>query len=192
MNPLRRSIKLAVAFFSIVTLPVLSTAHPHYQQASVNHVWANRRYLPPTKRARPTRQELHFGARLRAPVVRYADKIELLSVKSEKGGIEEVLDTKAYTGKEAQRILAVWNRQKLNRVSGSACHQPPYAIKMYRRGKLLLMASICWACRDVYFHHPDMKYLVEFDGESRAGQALEQMFHQAFLGEKAKTAAAEK
>ena len=84
------------------------------------------------------KRKLKAHASFRVPMLRNINKIELLSVESRMGNIEKVEATKLVERKEAQNILGVWRKQKLWGYSNAACHQPPYALKSYSKGKMVL------------------------------------------------------
>jgi hypothetical protein len=123
------------------------------------------------------------GNSSRAPVLRTIDKVELLSIESRMGDIENIVATKMIEGQEAQKIADVWRGQGWNGYSAAACHQPPYAIKFYSKGKLILFATVCWDCHNMSFITPDIKKWVEFDVDSKESLKLKEIFQKAFPSE---------
>jgi len=117
------------------------------------------------------------------PVLRNIDKVELMSVYSRMGDIERVDATRLVQGRDAQAILRVWRKQRFLGYSPAMCHQPPYAIKFYSKDKVVLFATVCWACRNVTFIVPKMKHWVEFQFDSKAAKMLREIFQKAFPSE---------
>ena len=99
------------------------------------------------------------------------------------GNIEKVNSTKSLDGEAAREILRTWRKQRFIGKSFSACHQPPYAIRFYSKGKTVLFATICWACSNVTFIVPDVKYWVEFPADSEEARLLREVFIKAFPSE---------
>lgn len=120
----------------------------------------------------------------RAPIIRNIDKVELMSIESRMGDIEKVDATKSIEGADAQNILGVWRKQQLIGYSAAACHQPPYALKFYSKGKMVLFATVCWECHNIAFIIPDVKHWVEFQSDSQTAKALKKIFERAFPSEK--------
>ena len=133
--------------------------------------------------ARSYNQKRKGSFAFRAPILRNIDKVELISIESRMGNIEKVNATKLVEGQEAQEILNLWRKQHFQGYSSAACHQPPYAIRFYSRGKVVLFASVCWMCHNVTFIVPDKKNWIEFDAESKEGIMLRELFKKAFPSE---------
>jgi hypothetical protein len=113
------------------------------------------------------------------------DKVELLSITTEKGSIiKEVTGSKSLEGKDASKVVYIWRKQKIYPNTASACHNPPYAIKFYSGKSLVLFASICWLCNDMRFIVPESDHWLGFDGESLSGKELRRVFEEAFPSEK--------
>jgi hypothetical protein len=127
---------------------------------------------------------LAAGDSFKAPVLKKVDKVELLSIYSRMGNVERVDATKTLEGQEAEKIAAVWRRQKIQDYSPSSCHQPPYALKFYEKDKVVLFVTVCWACRNVTFVVPQTKHWIRFDAESKEAQELREVFEKTFPGEK--------
>jgi hypothetical protein len=100
------------------------------------------------------------------------------------GNIEAVNATKTITGQEAQDIVAVWRKQRFTRYTEAACHQPPYALEFYSKGRVVLFATICWMCNNVNFITPDIGQWVYFDSDSKEAEMLKAVFKKAFPAEK--------
>ena len=134
--------------------------------------------------AQTNRRRSQAKASFRAPILRNIDKVELMSIESRMGNVEKVDATKLVEGREAQNILAVWRKQKFSGYSAAACHQPPYALRFYSKGKVVLFATVCWACHNVTFIVPDTKHWVDFKSDSQAAKLLREVFEKAFPSEK--------
>lgn len=116
------------------------------------------------------------------------DKVELLKLKlinQEANGVideqwnGEIEATKVMTGVEAQKVASLWRAQTYNQ-SLSACHEPAYAVKFYAKGKLIVYASVCWACNNISFITPKSTRTQNFLGEDKWGDQLYNTFRLAF------------
>jgi hypothetical protein len=112
------------------------------------------------------------------------DKIELLKLEKKgdlwTGNIEA---TKFIEANEAQKFAKLWRQQNYHSMSAS-CHLPAYAVKFYSKGKLLAYATLCWDCNNINFEEPNLGNTQGFDGDSRKGQKLLQVFKTAFSEKK--------
>ena len=106
------------------------------------------------------------------------DRIELQKVISAELGIKSVEATKTIQGQEAQKVARIWRAQKFGG-TGAACHSPAYAIKFFRRGKLIAYASLCWECSNISLLEPDLPS-VGFNARGRRGRELLEVFTKAF------------
>jgi hypothetical protein len=95
--------------------------------------------------------------------------------------IKSVEGTKIVEGHEAQTIARLWRSQKFGAM-GANCHFPVYAIKFFRKGKLVAYASLCWECRNIMFIEPDLDSSVGFNARGRRGRELFEVFTKAFPG----------
>jgi hypothetical protein len=109
------------------------------------------------------------------------DKVELMRVGSisEGGDIRSIAETKSIEGRQARLIASVWRSQMWNLRFTAECHEPPYAIKFYSGDRLVLYASICWACHDIVILQPTITGQ-GFNAESRSAKALLKFFTLAF------------
>lgn len=137
-------------------------------------------FIAPPARAQTSRQTPDATASSRAHAVRHVDEVELLSVESRAGAIERVTATRLVRGREARNIVSVWRRQKFWGRSPAMCHEPPYALKFYSKGRVVLFATICWACHNVIFDVPEIEGAVAFEADSRSGKMLREIFDKAF------------
>jgi hypothetical protein len=99
------------------------------------------------------------------------------------GNIEKVDATKIVEGRETRPVVSIWRKQRFYGRSVAACHQPPYAIKFYSRGEVVLFATVCWMCHNITFIVPDVKYWIGFGSESKEAKALREIFRKAFPSE---------
>jgi hypothetical protein len=110
----------------------------------------------------------------------HINKVELLKLKLiEDQWNGDILATKVLQGAEAQRVASLWRRQTYTS-SQSACHNPAYAIKFYSQGKLLVYASICWSCNNIFMMTPKLTRTQNFLGGDRRGEQLFDIFDLAF------------
>jgi hypothetical protein len=110
----------------------------------------------------------------------HIDKVELLKLKlidDQWNG--DILATKVLKGSEAQRIASLWRKQTYTS-SQSACHNPAYAIKFYSQEKLLVYASVCWSCNNIFMMTPKLSRTQNFLGGNRRGEQLSEIFDLAF------------
>ena len=123
----------------------------------------NRKTLPYTKRLPPV------------------DRVELVEIgsTSEGGDIRSISGAKIVEGKQAQVIASMWRSQAFDLNYSAACHEPPYAIKFYSRGKVVLYASICWGCSNIVILEPVVSGQ-GFNSRGRAGKTLFRIFTEAF------------
>jgi hypothetical protein len=108
------------------------------------------------------------------------DRVELLKLELKddrwNGKIES---SKVLKGTKAQRVASLWRKQTYNQ-SDSACHEPAYAIKFYSRRRLLVYATVCWACNNMFFMTPELKRTQNFEGGNKLGEQLYEIFRLAF------------
>lgn len=52
------------------------------------------------------------------------------------------------------------------------CHFPPYGLRFYQKDAIILEASICWECNNIWIELPDSKSHYEFNGNSAPAQKL--------------------
>jgi hypothetical protein len=123
----------------------------------------NRKTLPYTKRLRPV------------------DRVQLVKIgsTSEGGDIRSISSAKIVEGQQAQAIASMWRSQAFDLNYSAACHEPPYAIKFYSRGKVVLYASICWGCSNIVILEPVVSGQ-GFNSRGKAGKALLHIFTEAF------------
>jgi len=117
-----------------------------------------------------------------APVLGAIDRVEVLSIDDSGQDIGPVNGARTLKGAQAQRVATIWRKQRFIGPSASACHQPPFAVKFYSGGKVVLHATVCWGCSNISFIVPRREYRVKFLADSANGQLLYETFRKAFAG----------
>ncbi|MDX6696469.1 MAG: hypothetical protein QOF02_4072 [Blastocatellia bacterium] len=109
------------------------------------------------------------------------DKVEIAQFDSDPEVRDrEVVGRKVIEGAAARRLAALWRAQAYA-PDRAMCHDPSYAVRFYAKGKELFYASVCWGCNNILFFAPDFIGGLHFEGESRSGERLREMFQGAFL-----------
>jgi hypothetical protein len=124
--------------------------------------------------ARVNREAIRYTVRLPA-----VDKIELEKFNPTEMRIESIVATKVLEGKEAQAVAALWRKQDYRSIVAT-CHYPAFGIKFYSNGKLISYASVCWECENIMFLTPKLSARQGFDGTSKKGKELLEVFTRAF------------
>jgi hypothetical protein len=108
------------------------------------------------------------------------DKVEISQFDSDPEVRDhEVVGRKVVEGRAARKLASLWRTQSYA-PDRSMCHEPAYAVKFYAKGKELFYASVCWGCNNILFFAPDFIGGLHFEGESKNGERLYEMFQQAF------------
>jgi hypothetical protein len=110
------------------------------------------------------------------------DRIELLKLKSDDPRETEIESTKTVVGAQAQAIASLWRSQSYE-FDLVPCHEPPYEIKFYAKGRMIAFASVCWKCHNIVFIAPKLaptKNSISFDAQGKEGQELLRVFSKAF------------
>jgi hypothetical protein len=115
-----------------------------------------------------------------APVLGVIDRVEVLSIDDSGQDIGPINGTRTLKGSRAQQLATIWRKQRLAGPSAAACHYPPFAVKFYSGKRVLLYASVCWACSNIDFIVPRREYRVKFLADSANGQLLYETFRKAF------------
>ena len=108
------------------------------------------------------------------------DKVVLERFKTVEMRVDSIEATKVIEGREVQAIAALWRTQNY-RWRTPICHYPAFGIKFYSKGKLILYASLCWECDNIVFLEPRLGVKQGFNGDSRKGKQLLDVFLKAFL-----------
>lgn len=108
------------------------------------------------------------------------DKIEISQFDSNPEVRDhEVVGRQVVEGARARKLAALWRTQAYA-PDRSICHDPAYAVRFYAKGKELFYASLCWGCNNILFFAPDFIGGLHFEGESKNGERLYEMFQEAF------------
>jgi hypothetical protein len=109
------------------------------------------------------------------------DKVEISQFDSDPEVRDhEVVARKVVEGAAALKLATVWRAQTYA-PDRAACHEPSYAVRFYAKGKELFYASVCWGCNNILFFAPDFIGGLHFEGDSRNGERLREMFQQEFF-----------
>ncbi|HEX8916390.1 MAG TPA: hypothetical protein VF796_28825 [Humisphaera sp.] len=73
-------------------------------------------------------------------------------------------------GPEAARIASLW--RALPPGEQMRCHVPPFGLRFLHGGRVLVEASVCWQCNNVWGHAGDDRFGYEFDGSHPTARAL--------------------
>lgn len=73
-------------------------------------------------------------------------------------------------GGEASEIAGMW--RKLPPGEARRCHIPPYGLRFYRRGRMIVEASVCWRCNSVVTSARGDESAYTFDSSAEVSQHL--------------------
>lgn len=73
-------------------------------------------------------------------------------------------------GEAAQNIARLW--RSLPPSEAMRCHVPRYGFRFYHNGTLVLQASVCWRCHNIFIDWQDRESFYAFDAESAQAQEL--------------------
>jgi|GEM_PF-3164428 len=94
------------------------------------------------------------------------DRVELQKVSGGESGFNKILERRIIEGERARQIASLWRGQKWDYETRASCYNPPFAIRFFSNGKLVLYAGVCWDCRQIGIlkpigggqgFHPDTK-----------------------------------
>ncbi|MBS1793574.1 MAG: hypothetical protein JSS81_06960 [Acidobacteria bacterium] len=98
----------------------------------------------------------------------------------------EILAEVTLRAAPARKVAAVWRKLEY-RPGLSACHEPHYSVEFYARGRLIVRASVCWACDNIFFSVPRLFKQVDYEhntqnflADGKYGQRLAEIFKAAF------------
>jgi hypothetical protein len=74
------------------------------------------------------------------------------------------------TDELAQQIASLWRKLPLG--EPARCHIPPYGLRFYNGGDLLLQASICWQCNNIFGDEKGNSFGYLFDAEHSYSREL--------------------
>lgn len=78
------------------------------------------------------------------------------------------------TGGKATEVAARW--RALNSAGQARCHIPSYGVRFFVSEKLMLEASVCFQCNNIYGSLNGQPFHYEFNGGDHAGTRLLQSF----------------
>jgi hypothetical protein len=70
----------------------------------------------------------------------------------------------------AQVIARLW--RELVRGEEARCHTPPFGLRFYARGSMILQASICWECSNIYGFAGASELHTSFAADTPSARAL--------------------
>jgi len=73
-------------------------------------------------------------------------------------------------GQAAQHIATLWN--ELRPGEQDRCHIPPFGLRFFSGGRLLLEASLCWECNNIFGKVGTRDFSFEFDASAPSSKAL--------------------
>jgi hypothetical protein len=73
-------------------------------------------------------------------------------------------------GRDAEEIARLWN--ELPPGEQARCHVPPFGLRLFSRGVLLLEASLCWDCNNIFGVAGESAFGFEFDASAPSSTAL--------------------
>ncbi|WP_309716339.1 hypothetical protein [Armatimonas sp.] len=81
------------------------------------------------------------------------------------------LEARSFEGTLAQHLATLW--QALSGKEWMRCHIPVYGMAFYDEAGLILKASLCWECNNIYLHFPDGSTgFCAFNSQSPSAQEL--------------------
>ena len=79
-------------------------------------------------------------------------------------------------GAEASEIAELW--RKLPHAEQMRCHVPPYGLRFYRGGQMILEASVCWRCNNIWTRAENHESVYTFDSSAEVSQRLLARLHE--------------
>ena len=70
----------------------------------------------------------------------------------------------------AQQISELW--RKLPTDGQMRCHIPPFGLRFFQHGNLILQGSICWECNNIYGDEKGVSFSYEFNANHQISQKL--------------------
>jgi hypothetical protein len=89
----------------------------------------------------------------------------------------QILDNRTVSGEEALAIAELWRKLPPDD-DQDRCHYPPFGLRFYQGDELLLSASICWECRNIWLKAGEARYGYFLDGEHEISQSLLKLLKQ--------------
>ena len=73
-------------------------------------------------------------------------------------------------GSVAQDIADLW--RQLPFAGQMRCHIPPFALRFFQNNQMVLHASICWMCNNIWVIQDNKHYTIEFDARADVSRQL--------------------
>jgi hypothetical protein len=73
-------------------------------------------------------------------------------------------------GERAKRIAELW--RGLIDGEGARCHVPRFGFRFRNKGVVVLEASVCWMCNNIYGNAGERKVFFEFEASEEGAQSL--------------------
>ena len=93
------------------------------------------------------------------------DRVEVLDLEGHFAAMSDGLITArrivTVEGDLAQQIAQRW--RQLTPGESARCHTPPFGLRFAFQGKVLLQASLCWVCSNMYLYGEDSRSLYGLD-----------------------------
>ncbi|KAF3889242.1 MULTISPECIES: hypothetical protein [Nostocales] len=74
------------------------------------------------------------------------------------------------TDETAQSIARLW--RQLPFAEQMRCHAPPYGFRFYKDDNLILQASVCWGCNNIFIDMEGRALVYTFDAEHPYSRTL--------------------
>lgn len=108
------------------------------------------------------------------PVLPKIDEVEVLELKGKMARISNnlVISNRIVKveGELAEQIASLW--RKLKSGESARCHIPPFGLRFYFKENVVLQASICWECNNMYLYQGDSCLLYGIDLKQSSAKAL--------------------
>lgn len=83
-------------------------------------------------------------------------------------------------GTQALQLATLWRR--LPPGDDAACHEPPFGLRFHAGGIIVLQASVCWMCNNIYGYRGSQQFDAGFDARSAEAQELLSLLEQVTHG----------
>jgi hypothetical protein len=80
------------------------------------------------------------------------DRIEVESLRTREEEITGVVATQKLEGEQMQALRHLWRSQSYVYFGEIMCHRPIYRLRFYWKNSLLVEATICFHCHNIYFY----------------------------------------
>jgi len=116
---------------------------------------------------------LNLGGTLKGMVTKYLSLGEL-SIKP--SFAFPIYATVEVEGGEASEIAELW--RSLPQAEQMRCHIPAYGLRFYRGGQMILEASVCWTCNNIWIRAENSESVYTFDSSAETSQRLLATLHE--------------